>query len=464
MLKRLLQLIYSKIKANLFVFALFLMSTVFFIALHWYYWSWDWTVYILNAQYWFSNGIYFELLRPPLTSFLMGLFHYAGGWKAAELLYLIFCSALFAFSSVKVADWLKIDRKLFYALELSPFVLLFGLFSGTELLALALLQLGLAALSKPRTGLLFGLATLTRYNFLFYAPMLLLRKKKILSRLVLFALPLLAWFGFNWLAYGSPWASLAETYSLNITHAHQSGSVLLSILLAIGWYLPFVIMGLCNTKEISKKSLALIAIFTVLTFFSYFKVPNKEMRYLFNFALPIAVLASLSLKKFASSKKVLAAIVITNVVLACVIGAAFPLEDPNSALKPRFEQISTEVDCGCVSNLWVIFDWVGKPCMVAPGNEQTFDNYIEQGYRIVLFKEQPEPLYINNASFIESHKELILENTTKYFVFGNLSACITQDKVQHSVYPELGMSKPDACRSLWPDSLCNLSDTILSKF
>lgn len=150
-------------KANKLNIVLF-FATAFFLLGHFLYQGWDFSAYVLNAQYMFSDGNYFELYRAPLTSVLLGVFSFLG-WKGAEYTYILFCSILFFFSSILLTRNLKLDEFYFYLFSVNGFVLLFGLIEGTELLALALLELFLVFLIKNKwyAGAFLGLVCLTRY-------------------------------------------------------------------------------------------------------------------------------------------------------------------------------------------------------------------------------------------------------------------------------------------------------------
>ena len=96
-------------KENLLIVFVFVSSTSFFIYQHSTGISWDFSVYVLNAKYIFSDGKYFEWLRPPLIPVFLGLFSLFG-WKASEYLFIIFTSGLFLFSSIKLSKKLNLPK------------------------------------------------------------------------------------------------------------------------------------------------------------------------------------------------------------------------------------------------------------------------------------------------------------------------------------------------------------------
>ena len=79
------------IKENKFLIVLFILSTSFFILQHYHSTSWDFMVYVLNAEYWKGESSYFELMRAPMISFTIMIFSPLG-WVIAEYLFIIFVS------------------------------------------------------------------------------------------------------------------------------------------------------------------------------------------------------------------------------------------------------------------------------------------------------------------------------------------------------------------------------------
>src|SRR3989338_4415876 len=128
-----LKTIFNKLKnffvENKLVSIMFFLSTLFYIYQHYSYLSWDFSAYVLNSRYLFSDGNYFESQRPPLAALIIGTFIFLG--KGAEYLYIIMVSSLFLYASMKSADSffklanLNFDRKfvrfVFYFFSLSIF-------------------------------------------------------------------------------------------------------------------------------------------------------------------------------------------------------------------------------------------------------------------------------------------------------------------------------------------------------
>ncbi len=206
---------------------LFILSTVFYIYQHYSYLSWDFSAYVLNSRYLFSDGTYFESQRPPLTALIMGTFIFLG--EGAEYLYIIMVSSLFLYASMRSADSffklmnLNLDRKfarfIFYFFSLSIFSLLLGLKEGTELLTLALLEIFLVQLVKGKiSGAYLGLAFLARYQMLMFFPLMIFSGdfKRILKNVFIFILIIFPWFLWNFISYGNWFTSFVDGYVQNI--------------------------------------------------------------------------------------------------------------------------------------------------------------------------------------------------------------------------------------------------------
>lgn len=293
---------------------IFIFATSLFLIQHYWNLAWDFSAYTLNAKYLFYGGSYFEVYRPPMVSLLMGIF-LLFGLKVSAYLYIIFVSSLFFYANFKLSRVLfenyfykfnfsrQLVQFLFYFFSLSGFVLFFGLKEGSELLSIALFELFLAFyLMNKHSGHFLGLAVLTRYNFLMFAPLLFINRdyKKIIRNFLLFFVPLIPWFIFNRVKWGNFFTSIIDSYYLNVMNRANIAQVLdfRVILLPIGWFLPLFLIGLFSLivflfirqrrKDFKIRYFALFALIFVFILYDFSTTPFKEVRYLFNFSLPIA--------------------------------------------------------------------------------------------------------------------------------------------------------------------------------
>ena len=200
-----------------YIYIIYLLITIFFIYQYSLGVGWDFITYILNAKYLFSNGIYFEWFRPPLTPFLIGVFSIFT-WGLAPYTYIILVTTVHFFSSLKFADKFNLNKNLYYVLSLSPFLLINGLTEGTELLSLSLLQLFLAYYNRKGSSIFLSLAFLIRYPNIIFLPLILFKKnlKKILFDLFILILIMSPWLLYNYHFTGNALTSIVDSYALNV--------------------------------------------------------------------------------------------------------------------------------------------------------------------------------------------------------------------------------------------------------
>lgn len=440
---------------------LFLFSTAFFLYQHSTGLSWDFSVYSLNARYMFGDGFYFEWYRAPLAPFLMGIFS-PFGFLLAEYAFIVFVSALFLYSCLRLSESLRIDSRLFYALMLNPFLLVNGLSVGTELLSISLLQLIVSSVLTRRgfdAGIAAGLQSLARYTNLIYLPLVLFTKniRKILLALLAVALLFTPWLLYNMLATGSPLTSIANSYALNVLYRGYMVMPfnILDILIATNYLFPLFIVGLWLRRRRPKlKDWVMISIF-ILALVSYLTVPVKEPRYAFSMILPCAYFAAFALKKGWS--RYLSAINISAVLILVLVSLSLSI--PIDTLQDRSLYEIEPDDCMLVSNAWVYFNYMGYPSEPAP-RQWEVEGKIENGYRLILYKGIPEPDYMQNESFM--HRFPAIEENNEYILLGDKEKCAPKhvvnrtylQRLNESIYKKYNYSiETDPCRVLFP-SFC----------
>ncbi len=429
-----------------------LCSTAFFIYQHSVSLSWDFNSYVLNAKYWFAQGLYFETLRPPLVPLIMGLFS-PFGWRTAEYLFIVFSSLCFAYSSVRLAHKLDFNPVVFYMLSLTPYLLFIGMNNGTELVSVAFLELAISCVLEGNilSGFFLGLSALSRYTALFLFPILFfhLRGKKIVRSIVIFFITLLPWFIYNFFKFGNFFFSIADQYANNILFRlsiHQAPQLdhflrvvgILSPVFIIGFLAAFFfVIRQFNLAHIDigrylKTARKEIIMFFILvyTIYSYWNIPLKEARYLFTLVLPVAFFsyigASYCLKKLKINKQWLVAV---GILILLVNSFLFFRELPVTVSyyeKPADYQSAIQTlknlnlgDCSVMSNSWVMLNYLGQQTQSTPASEMVNDS-IREGKTIVLFKRVQDPSYVHNSTFISSFP--VIYNDPKYILLGT-KAC-----------------------------------------
>lgn len=290
---------------NKYLLIVFLITTIFIIVHRFLVYSWDYSVYVLNAKYFFNNGLFFEILRPPLVSFIIGILGNIFGYFLADILFIILVSSLFLWAVYLLTKELNINTVFFYVLFLTPTTLAYGLFAGTELLFLTLILFAIYFLIKDNywAGALLGLSALTRYTGIVLGALVLFlksTKKKIIAT-ILFVLVFVPWFIFNKINYGNFFTSIADqfyqniTYRLDIVQAPQIGHILfqISAILAIIFIICLIYLIIKSFKKKikfdifkkiepkHKKAILIVILISAYTLYSYLTTPLKDQRYLF---------------------------------------------------------------------------------------------------------------------------------------------------------------------------------------
>ena len=402
------------------LYFIFFIATFFFFLQHFLYQGWDFSAYVLNAQYVFSGGNYFELYRAPFMSFLLGLFSFFG-WKTAEYIYIFSASALFFFSSLFLARTLKINEFYFYLFSVNSFVLLFGLIEGTELLALAFLELFLVFLIKNKwyAGIFLAFVCLTRYPLVVFFPLLLFHKgwkTKILSALA-FVLPFIPWFVYNKIYYGNIFSSLADGYALNILYREYVPHTIniSSLLFAANILLPLILLGIWyffSKKDFSREYFILgSAILLIL--YSVYSVKADVVRYYIPLTIPFVFFSVYALQKFSEQRKKLIVLIF---ILFTLVFTIYSLSQYYQEDYTKLLSEITEIEpCALQSNLWVPLSYSGRLSEAFP-SQQMLDSSIKEGYYVLFYYDAREPAYISNASLLHTYPVYL--ETEEYIILG----------------------------------------------
>jgi hypothetical protein len=408
----------------------YIVSTVIFIIGHSWYLGWDFSVYVLNAKYWFANGQYFEIERAPMMSLIIGLLSFFG-WTFAEYLYLIIISALFAYSCYVFSKSVKVNEISFYLLSLNVFVLIYGLSEGTELLSLVFIQLFIAMLIKNKwySGLFLGLACLTRYNLIIFVPLLLFHKgiKNKINSFILFSVPFIPWFFYNKVNYGNIFFSIADSYALNVAYRYYVPITLeyFNFILAWNLLIPFALIGifyLFYKDKLKHKKWILITYF-LLAVYSLYSLKSNIVRY---FILISPIGAFLATQCFDQWKKFGEKIVVILFVIGVIL---FPVVFAHQNLvKVDYNEIVDQLNlthgCAIKSNVWVRLNYAGKVSSPFP-HPTLIEQNIKEGYYVFFQYESREPAYIENESFMEQFP--VVFQSEEYILLGH--GCVKEMQV-----------------------------------
>ncbi len=437
------------LKKNKGIIFILILSTIFFIIQHYLLFSWDFSSYVLNAKYWFNNGTYFELMRPPLVPVIIGTLSIFG-WKVAEYLFVILTSIGFMYSSIKLADSLKFNRIAFYAISTTPFLLLNGLINGTELVSLIFLELTIAYTidDKVKSGLCLGLSALSRYTGLVLFPIFILHKslKNIIKSIVIFALTILPWLIYNLITTGNIFSSLANQYANNVLfraylkqpfnffHIIEVQNILMPFFILGLFYVIYRLICLKDIKKIflSKADLSMLFLLT-FSLYSYNNIPLKFSRYLFTLLLPTFYFAYIGIEQIAKiikikkqRLKITAVCMIIFLISITTICVAIPSIKNEGDIHAHFEKSTEQIkalnleDCLLYSNAWVALNYYGMNAKPSP-REFEVQKLINKGEKIIFFYEQQEPNFIFNKTYINLFP--IMYQNNQYFILGNNKEC-----------------------------------------
>jgi len=447
------------IKRHYLAFSLYLFITVYFLFQHFTLLSWDFSAYVLNARYLFYNGSYFELYRAPLTSIFLAIFMILG--KLGEYIFIFFVSTLFYIGMYKLSRIIAerfFEKKfsdgyvffLFYFLSLGSFVFMYGTLVGTELLSLAFFILFLVNyLENKSSGHYLALAFLTRYNFIFFLPLLLIRKdiKKIIKDFVLFFIVSFPWFLWNFINYGNWFSSVIDSYFLNVYSRQHLIEAFnwLYLLHVFSWRLPLFIIGLIIAtsllmKNKNQKSGRIIVIFLLvfcIIFYDSYNIPFKVERYLFGLILPISFFSLLGLlwliKKFRISKKLM--ILICFVYFITLFSIHIGITEKNLGdrdLYPNTAKIIYDqeiANCMIRSPIWVPVSYYTENVYFL---DVTISDAVKRGDIVLIFK--------GIATFDDNFTRSEFENYKPFYeddkilLFGDKDNCNEKFKVFNFVH------------------------------
>ena len=409
-------------KNNKALLLIFFLSTFLFLYQHFSILSWDFSSYVLNGRYLFFNGSYYETFRPPTTPILLGILGIFG--LLGEYLYIILVSTLFFYSSLKISQVIfkkEIENGIkketiwiiFYFFSLGIFTLHEGLFQGTEMLALAFLELAIANMFLGKTsGLYLSLAFLTRYNFIIFFPLVFLNKnyKRILINIFTFIVPVFIWFLFNYIYFGNWFTGLSDSYANNVLFRSSISTPFSfhDLFFVIGIFLVFFVIGLIlfvYKATLSKRNFLFSCYIDLFFFFmfifvliDYSKIPLKNARYLFNLVLPIAyfstrgLISLMNIKSFKLSYLFKWLRVVLVLVFIVVFLITFSYFEKDKYYQEQFYSAAKDIKnlglerCEILSPFWVPMNYLSGN--VYPLGRNDISDSLNRNKIVLIFKNE----------------------------------------------------------------------------
>ncbi|MCX8193852.1 MAG: hypothetical protein N3G19_00595 [Candidatus Pacearchaeota archaeon] len=443
-----------KSKAELIIFLISIIVALAFFLWQRRFFSWDFSVYMMNAEYILGYGNYFEWLRPPFVPLILMIFRPFGRFFAAYA-FVIFAVCLYFFSLKLFHNkFLKNinNSEIFYLFAINPFVLGYGLGIGTELISLSLIIFFVVFAFSVTNNIFLSIAMLTRYSNIILFPLVFISKniKKIIIGIIVIIMMLLPWFFLNYAFTGHAFTSIGDYYALNSLKqppAQFNLSLLFShLLLVVNICLPFLFLGFFKKEKKDKELIVILVSLVILTLFMYLINSIKEPRFLFNLFLPVCYFSIFGFNFIIGKIRNKKTIAIVRILLICFLlfssFSAFVFAENASKGFIREEkmikQIITKLDnCTVASDLWVYFNWYGKKAISAPmalnlieTNEPEIFSMIDKGYNIILFKNSEA--FAKNKNFIEALKSYLIANNEDYILLRDPNKCKMDDKINRT--------------------------------
>ncbi len=415
-------------------FALFVLSVVFFFAQHMSGLSWDFTVYSLNARYIFGGGNYFEWERAPLVPSMIFAFSFLG-WRGAEYAYMLFVCVLFAFACDRFSKRYEVNALVFYTVMLNSFVVTFGFLAGTELLTLSLLMLAITYLRSGCSGLFIGFAVAARYLAAPYLLLLLFKRdtRQIILALTVVVLLFTPWFAYNYLMKGDPLTSIKSSYLMNIASRESGFKGPTTSDLAKNLLILFTIAvfgALLSVKRRFREVDAVMFVFAFVTLASFWMTHVRELRYLFNLALPVGFYCAQAIEGITCGRRerIILAVILLSLMNYTATSAMISLVNPAGL----YEGVNL-VGGGCMvmSNAWPYLNYLGVTAKPHPDGEY-LDYLVGEGNRVVLFKsgDIPNPDYLFDAELREGVP--VMYEDDNILVLGNEFFCAKKEVVDRA--------------------------------
>ncbi|WP_414836321.1 hypothetical protein [Candidatus Nanohalococcus occultus] len=389
-----------------FAVTYFLAVTTLLLYQHSLGWSWDFSVYSMNGQYFFHQSVYAEWMRAPIASFTMGLLQFVFPRRVSEYVFILMVSTLFFYASYRAAEKLQVDFDKFYVVLMTPAAILFATAVGTEMLSLAFVMLFFADMDRTKSGFWIAGAFLTRYTMAAVIPLVLIQRKfkKIALTLGVSAVPVIGWLGFNYLKTGDPFTSFANFLALNLVFRGLDTPIpfenfalitLPASLLLAGYLRPELREKFTLRSEESYFLLGLTAVISLI----YFKADPNPMRYLYPLIFPVAAFAVPVLESLTEryGEKLIYVLAAFNLVVGFAAILQMGMANPGG-----YERAVEEIGNNCMteSNQWVYMSYAGSPTLPQTDRETTFDR-LNRGYNTVYFGEffenESKPDYLDEV-------------------------------------------------------------------
>ena len=152
------------------ILSLFIALSVFFSLEFYYIRIWDYLVRIMDAQFFFHGGTYFEIPRAILESVIIGLYGFVMG-PLAIYGFIITATVIFFLAVYDFSKAFKLKMLLVLLILMNPYIIFYTMQAGSELMVFSFLILFVAEVKRGRAfyaGLFFVLAFISKYYAIFF--------------------------------------------------------------------------------------------------------------------------------------------------------------------------------------------------------------------------------------------------------------------------------------------------------
>lgn len=390
-------------KRLIIIFTLLVSLAVFFSVEFFLLQNWDMLVRILNANFLFHNGIYFENQRALLESFLIGLFGFVFGGYAVYA-FIALATIIFFISLYMFSEAFRVKYLFVVLVVLSPFLILYGMKNGSELLMFSFLIMFISMIRfrDPLAGIFLALAFVSKYDSLLFLPLTVfflidknIRRGVInfFSSIAIFLATLIPYFVYNYVVYHNIIYTFAESLFRNgsggnilATNANtfQYGPSGFLELIVIGVIVFFLIIS--NRKRLSKRikldrdrifDISLLSVGAIISLVIYFGASHLfyygigVYRFFLGVLLFLTLITALFLRKI-DLAWLLPFAVVSIIIAIIMLSNMYPLLYIQSAVNraiTAFHSIYNTTNCTVESNEWVLLDYYGLPSTYYPRSD-----------------------------------------------------------------------------------------------
>ena len=247
--------------------------------------GWDFTAHYISGRYIFSPGffqtlkeagiagttsmnfgivetksLYFEPYRAPLSILVLGVLSMMAGTYAIPA-YLILMVLLLLMATIYLSESIGTDYLILGSLVVLPYLVIFPfMVNSEEMLSLSLMMISLALLRKGRwqSGLVMGLACLSKYTALIFFPILIFAgdRKKIAYSYIALSLVTAPWLLFNYAAFGNPFFSYLSSIRVSLESTMSSSFSAAALASIVAGFVPAILVLVVIYSKPLKKGIS----------------------------------------------------------------------------------------------------------------------------------------------------------------------------------------------------------------